>query len=144
MKKLFLIIFLLISLLIPSEAFAEQVKVLTAGISVEQVPKGFYGTWRVKSVLENSNSGIFKDKSLDIWNLYRQNNVINLENPFSGAKASITISELGKNYIKFTKVGNYDGKKLTDSVRLYLNKDTFTGYNDLKLDSLDNEGHVYK
>ncbi len=143
MKKL-LILFIVFFLTFSMNTYAEQPKILTAGISLEKVPQDFYGTWRVKSVLVDTNSKIFKEKNTDIWNLYRQNNVINLENPFSGAKASVTISELGVNYIKFTKTGNYDGKKLTDSVKLYLKNDTFTGYNDLKLDSINSEGHVYK
>lgn len=142
MKKIFALI--LAILFCRLTTFAEQTKVLTAGISVERVPKAFYGTWRVSSQLVETNSGIFKTKNIDLWNLSRKGNVIKLENPFSGASASITISELSNNYIKFTKTGNYDGKKLADSVKLNLKQNSFTGYNTLKLDTISEDGYVMK
>lgn len=120
--------------------------VLKTGISIDKVPKEFYGTWRVSSKLISTNSqGLFKESSVDLWNLLRAGDVITLDNPFSGAKASITISNLEGRSIKFKKIGDYDSKKLTDTVQLILEKDKFKGVNNLKFDTIsDIDGHVVK
>lgn len=134
MKKILLII--LTIFLFISAAFAEQT-VLKTGVSIDKIPKGFYGTWRVSSQLLSTNSpDTFKEKNVDLWNLSRVDNVITLDNPFSGANASITVNVIKGSFIKFRRVGNYDNKKLTDTVRMTLNKDTFTGVNDLKMDTI--------
>lgn len=134
MKKTFLII--LTIFLFISAAFAEQT-MLKVGVSIDKIPKGFYGTWRVTSKLLSTNSpDVFKEKSVDLWNLSRVGDVITLDNPFSGAKASITVNTVQGNVVRFRKAGNYDNKKLTDTVRMKLNKDSFTGYNDLKMDTI--------
>ena len=90
----------------------DENSVLQGGISViEQVPESFYGNWRVSAKLgETSSPATFKPTSIDIWNL--------------------------SNIIKFTKVGNYDNKKLTDTVELKLEGDTFTGINKLTLETI--------
>ena len=112
--------------------------VLQAGISLqEKLPAAFFGTWRVKSLLVDTDSPKnFKKENVDIWNLSKEGNVINLSNPFSGASASITLSYVGNDAIKFTKKGNYDGKILTDTVELYLSEDKFSGINTLVLETL--------
>jgi len=121
---------------------------LKTGISiVEQVPGSFYGIWRVSAKLaETTNTQKFKPTSVDLWNLSRQGNVINLSNPFTGANATITVNYVEGNGIKFTKVGNYDeGYRLTDTVEIKLNGDTFSGVNKLALETLsDVDGHVVK
>lgn|SRR5574344_667588 len=119
-----------------------QLKTLSVGISVEQVPKAIYGAWRVTSNLASTNSpSIFKKKGVDIWNLSKDSNVLKLENPFSGASATVTITELKGNYIKFQKIGMYDNKKLTDTVKMRINQSSFTGINELKLETISN-GHI--
>lgn len=115
-------------------AFAQET-VLKTSISIDKVPKELYGTWRVKAKLVSTNNeNIFKPSSTDLWNLSRVGNVITLDNPFSGAKASISIDEVNGKTIKFRKIGNYDDQKLTDTVELNLSTETFTGINNLKLD----------
>lgn len=143
-RKLFFLILGIILLI--SSAFAEETYMIKAGISLDKIPKEFYGTWRVTSRLDSSNSdAIFKEKSIDLWNLSRVGDVITLDNPFSGAKASITVDEVSNRVIKFKKIGDYDNKKLTDTVELTLGKETFTGTNRLKLDTIsDLDGHVIK
>lgn len=148
LKKQFqvkIILTLLLMLTLTITAFAQQT-VLQAGISIDKIPKEFYGTWRVSSkLLSTNNDVIFKDSSIDLWNLSRAGNVITLENPFSGAKASISVDEINGRQIKFKKIGDYDNKKLTDMVELTLGKETFTGINKLKLDTIsDIDGHVIK
>jgi len=144
MKKLLLLISIFI--LGASCVFAAETYVLKAGISLDKIPKEFYGTWRVSSQLLSTNTdGLFKENNVDLWNLSRSGDVITLDNPFSGAKASITIDEVSDKLIKFKKVGDYDSKKLTDSVQLSLGKDTFTGTNNLKMDTISElDGHVLK
>lgn len=120
--------------------------VLKTGISIDKVPKDFYGTWRVASKLISTNAKeLFKENNVDLWNLSRSGNVITLDNPLSGAKASIIISNLSDRSIKFKKVGDYESKKLTDTVQLTLGKNTFKGVNNLKLDTISEiDGHVLK
>ncbi len=133
MYKIFIIILLIIISQI--SVHAQQTPVLQAGVSlVEQVPMSFMGTWRVYAKLKNTDSPQnFKSTSVDIWNLSKKGSVINLSNPFTGASASINVSYVDRSSIKFTKVGNYDNQKLTDTVEISLKGDTFTGVNTLTL-----------
>ena len=115
--------------------FAEDNLTLKAGVSLaEQVPSAFMGTWRVSARLKNTDSPQnFKQTSVDIWNLSKKGDVINLSNPFTGASASINVSYVDKSSIKFIRVGNYDNQKLTDTVEISLRGNTFTGINTLSL-----------
>ena len=144
MKKLILLF--CITILAISSAFADETYVLKAGISLDKIPKEFYGTWRVSSQLVDTNTdGTFKEKNVDLWNLSRVGDVITLDNPFSGAKASISVDEVSGRLIKFKKIGTYDSKKLTDTVQLNLGKDSFTGTNNLKLETVSElDGHIIK
>ncbi len=112
--------------------------VLKAGVSlIEKVPETFFGTWRVESSLIETNSpNDFKKENVDIWNLSKQGDVINLSNPFSGASASITLSYAGDDAIRFIRKGNYDGRILTDKVELNIDTERFTGTNTLVLETL--------
>ncbi|MBR1754683.1 hypothetical protein IJ732_07600 [bacterium] len=141
MKKIFYIIF---SLLIIMPVLAQTT--LQSGVEIKHVPNSFYGNWRVSSQLVSTNrEGMFKEKNIDFWNISRENNVIKLENPFSGASQTVTVKDVKSDFIKFTKVGNYHGKILTDEVTLKLGKDSFGGVNDLKLETIsDVDGHVIR
>ncbi|CCY24717.1 unknown [Brachyspira sp. CAG:484] len=116
-------------------SYADENYTLKAGVSlVEKVPSSFMGTWRVSAKLKNTDSPQnFKQTSVDIWNLSKKGSVINLSNPFTGASASINVSYVDGSSIKFTKVGNYDNQKLTDTVEISLKGDTFSGINTLTL-----------
>ena len=111
---------------------------LKTGISMEErVPNGFMGTWRVSSkLIDNGGSPIFKQTGIDLWNLSRKGNVINLTNPFTGASASIRVNYVDGSTIRFTKQGDYDNKILTDTVEINLDGDRFTGENTIKLETL--------
>ncbi len=112
--------------------------VFKVGVSLtDQVPKAFWGTWRVSSELIDTNSpATFKKNNLDIWNLSKSGDVINLTNPFSGATASITLNYVENGTIKFTKKSNYEGKILTDIVELKISGDKFSGINTIILETL--------
>lgn len=110
------------------------------GVSyIDYVPSDFFGTWRVKSVLTETNSpSNFKQKNLDIWNILKDGNVVNIRNPFSGAQASVTLNYADKNSINFTKTSNYEGKRLTDTVKITIDGESFSGENIILLETLSN------
>lgn len=131
MKKLFIFFFLLFFGV--SNTMAQQPTLLTG--SVTMVPKSFYGTWRVTSQRIEQNSAIFKEKSLDMWNLSCTGNVITLYNMFNGAKAEISVEDSDQRHVIFTKNGNYGKKKLTDKADIYIDGDYFEGYDYIKIDT---------
>lgn len=137
MRKYFIKVFLLIilSLGVCDFAVADETTVLSAGISLDsQIPVELMGTWRVVSKLDETNAkGTFKPLGVDMWNLSKSDNVITLCNPLSGATASVNIEFVKGDVIRFSKSGNYDGQKLSDTVELTLSKNTFTGKNYLIL-----------
>ena len=145
MKRLFFII-LSLFLTIFTCVLADDGMVLTTGISVNQIPKTFYGSWRITAKLEQaSNYGIFKPQSADMWTLSRVNDTVTLTNPFTGANAEIALKAVEGNLIVFSKKAPYDNKMLTDTVSIRLNKDSFTGINTLKLESFSLvDGHLLK
>ena len=119
--------------------FAEtQPNTLKLGVSVtEKVPADLMGTWRVVSNLEETNyPATFKKNNIDIWNLSRTGDVINLRNPFTGASAYVRVEYVKDNTIRFTKEGNYDSQTLTDTVEITLSGNKFTGKNYLSLKSM--------
>jgi len=131
MRKSFLI---LILLFISLSANAE---VLEAGVSVEEVPKTLFGTWRVNAKLDSTNSyQRFKAQSIDFWNLIRSDEKIVLDNPYSGANAEISVTTVEGNLVVFSKKTPYDNNKiLTDTVNIRIEGDKFSGINSLKLES---------
>lgn len=114
-----------------------QAEILQAGVSkVDMLPDDFFGSWRVVAKIDKQSGSIyFKSNTIDLWNLSRNGDVINLNNPFTGASASVKLDYVEGNIIRFTKTGDYDNKKLTDTVDLKLDGDTFTGINSLKLET---------
>lgn len=133
-KLIKFILLFFITVICCSASFAHNETTVLSG-EVTMIPRTFYGTWRVVSSKIDSDSNIFKEKSLDIWNLSRTGNVISLCNPFNGAKAEITIERVEANDIVFTKTGNYGKKILTDKVELSIDNNSFTGINTIKLDT---------
>lgn len=131
MKKFLLTLFLLLF------GFSVCAETLKAGISVDSVPNAFYGTWRVVSKIDKQTGSIyFKPNMVDIWNLSRMGDVINLNNPFTGASASVKLDYVEGNVIRFTKTGEYDtNKKLTDTVDMKIEGDSFTGVNYITLET---------
>lgn len=98
MKK-FLLFFIFVLLFLPAGA-----QTLQGGAVYDEIPRGFFGTWRVFSRMESSNNpSMFNKASVDIWNLSGAGNVLVLENAVTGAKSSIQITP---------QKGSYDGKTL--------------------------------
>ena len=103
---------------------------------MNEIPKAFYGSWRVTAKLDDTNSyKTFKPQSLDMWNLSRVGNTVRLENPLTGATSEISLKAIEGNLIVFSKKAPYDNKMLTDTVSIRLENGKFTGINNLKLES---------
>ena len=131
-KKFLILLFVLIS------GFAANAETLKSGISmVGAVPNSFYGSWRVQARIDKQSGNLyFKPVTVDFWNLSRTGDVINLNNPFTEVSASVKLDYVDGNIIRFSRTEEYDGnKKLTDTVDLRLNGDTFTGVNYLTLET---------
>ena len=113
----------------------ENTVTLSTGISLtEAVPADLFGTWRVISKLVATEyPKNFKLSGVDLWNLSKTGDVINLCNPINGAEASVKVEYVKNNTIRFTKEGNYDKQILTDTVEITLNGNKFTGKNYLSL-----------
>ena len=132
MKK-FLILLFFILLTLP--LYADEV-ILSTGIAINDIPKAFFGSWRITAQLVNTNSyGTFKPVSADMWNLSRVGDKITLSNPFSGANAEISVRAVEGNLVVFSKKAPYDNKILTDTVTIRLSDNKFSGINDLTLES---------
>lgn len=130
MKKLLLILLILTGTFVQAETLQARV------FKADMLPDDFFGSWRVVAKIDKQSGNVyFKPNTIDLWNLSRKGDVINLNNPFTGASASVKLDYVEGNIIRFTKVGDYDNKKLTDVVDLKLNGDTFTGVNSLKLET---------
>ena len=125
MKRIVLLLIFIFFVFWGAYSAAEETKLLTGQISV--VPASFYGTWRVVSNRTSTNSEIFKEKSLDVWNLSRTDSVITLYNLFNGAKAQITVSEADTRHVVFTKNSKQKDKELIDTVEISINGDSFEG-----------------
>jgi hypothetical protein len=126
MKKafLFLILFLVLSL----PAFADET-VLKGGVSLSnQVPKGFFGIWRIVSTQTYTNNRqLFTGESIDYWNLSRADDVITLSNPVSGALASVRVEEVNGNRVKFIRNSQSREEKVTETPVLTLDGENFYG-----------------
>ena len=111
MKKI-IILFLIIFLTGSITVSAQEGYVLKAKISmINAVPKQFFGTWSVQSVQVSTDSPkTFSKSSLDLWNLRRSGNVIELRNPVTAAVAEIYLDDVNENEIVFT---HYDSKPIT-------------------------------
>ena len=144
MKKIFAI--LLTILFMPCSFTPAEEFTLKAGVSINDVPKALFGSWRVSAKLEDSNSyGTFKPQSIDFWTLSREGDKVTLSNPFSGANAEVSIKTVEGNLIVFSKKAPYDNKMLTDTITIRLSDSTFTGLNTLCLESFSRvDNHLMK
>ena len=133
MKK---IILLFLTVLLGSITVSAQDNfVLKAGISkINAVPKQFFGTWSVQSTQISTNSPkTFAKSSVDLWNLRRSGNVIELRNPVTAAVAEIYLEDVTDSEITFTHYEKEGYTNIKDTVRLKLAGDTFIGTNELTL-----------
>lgn len=139
MKK-FWIIFFIILFSSPAMPVLAEGMVLKGGVSLSnKVPKGFFGTWKIKSVMTYSNNKkIFNEETTDFWNLSKSGDVITLSNPVSGAEASVTVEDVQGNKIKFTHVTESNTAKMTETPTLTLSGENFHGTDKIVIDKFKN------
>lgn len=119
-----------------------QAETLKAGIEMDNyVPETFYGTWRVAAKLVKTDSHkLFKDSTIDLWNISKSDSVITLENPATNASASITVTKADNKAVTFEKVTGTDTKKLYDRVELNMGKNSFDGVNYITVKTFSSDG----
>ncbi len=94
----------------------------------DSVPSGFYGSWKVVSVrIKSTSNSDFGDFGVDVWNLSKLDDVITLSNPASGARASVSVSEVNGNTVKFRKVSRESNEESIETPILTLKGDNFHG-----------------
>ncbi len=137
MKKI-IILFLILLLVSSITVSAQDNLVLKAGISkINAVPKQFFGTWSVQSTQISTNSPkTFAKTSVDLWNLRRSGNVIELRNPVTAAVAEIYLEDVTDSEITFTHYEKEGSTNIKDTVRLTLNGDSFIGKNELTIKTI--------
>ena len=105
----------------------------------DSVPSGFYGCWKVISVRSKStNNAEFGEFGVDLWNLSKSGDVITLSNPVSGAKASVLVSEVNGNTVKFKKVSRESDEESIETPILTLEGDNFYGIDRIVIRSYKN------
>ena len=109
--------------------FFAQLKVcattILGGVSViEQVPQELFGSWAVSAVQSYTNNPKKYNSmsSLDYWNIYKHDNVLTLENPQSGARASVKIKE-----VSFTRQSKKTESEVTETPTITILGENFVG-----------------
>ena len=125
MKKFFVLIVSFVCMIFsPVNAM-----VIEGNVSMsDQVPKEFFGSWRVSSVCTKAtNKEFLGGKSMDLWILSRMGDTISLTNPLSGAKADISVSDVKGQTVKFLKKAYFPDEESIEKPVLTLQDDKFYG-----------------
>ncbi len=135
MRKIFVLIITVCMCILPS--FAAVIEGSVA--MTDKVPSAFYGDWRVISVCtKTTNKELFDTKSMDIWTLTRQGDVITLMNPLSGARAEITVNDVKGQTVKFEKRTYYPDEESLETPILTLHGDNFEGVDKISIKTYKN------
>ena len=131
MKRILLIIFSVVCVCI----CCGEAQVIEGNISMsDQVPKEFFGEWRVAAVCTKStNKEYFDSTSMDIWTLSRIGDVIVLSNPLSGARAEVLVDNVKGKTVKFEKKTVYPDEVSIETPILTLQGDNFTGVDKINI-----------
>ncbi len=130
LKILSFVLFGFVCNLMPTSVLANSGGITIRGsISLsDSVPSGFYGCWKVSSVrVKTTNPNAFGKYGSDLWNLSKSGDVITLSNPVSGASASVLVSEVNGNTVKFSKVSKDVDEESIETPILTLDGDNFSG-----------------
>ena len=124
----------------------QKIQTLKGGVSVtKELPDSLYGTWTVIStIVETNNPELFKKESVDIWTLSKQDGIITLSNPISGAVASITVEEAGGNRAAFVRQEITESETETERPEIIVDGDSFYGYDMLTIIHYKNDKFVKK
>ena len=103
---------------------------ILGGVSIiEQVPQELFGSWAVSAVQSYTNNPKKYNSmpSLDYWNIYKHDNVLTLENPQSGARASVKIKEVVNNTVSFTRQAKKTESEVTETPTITILGENFVG-----------------
>ena len=136
MKKILLVLLSVVCISV-SPCFA---KVIVGNVSMtDQVPQEFFGDWKVYSVCTKStNKDYFDATSVDIWRLSRNGDTVTLENPMSGARADVEVSDIKGATVKFEKKTYYPDEESIETPILTLQGDNFTGVDRINIKTFKN------
>jgi len=126
MKKI-LLLFLFFIFFFVEKVFAEPI---VGGISMsDRVPQDLYGSWSVVAVQTFTNNPQKYESMpcVEYWNIYRHANVLTLENPQSGASASVTVKEVKNNQVTFTRQSNKQNREITETPTIVILGENFIG-----------------
>ena len=124
--------------------------VLKGGISEDNIPKGFFGSWGVISkIINTTNPELFNKQSKDIWTLSGYSNVLILENLESGAHSRIEVDKTSsENVLKFKRKKVVENKKekiiYIETVCFTLNGNNFSGSDDFIVEKYENNKLISK
>ncbi len=134
MKQKFLI-FVMVSIVMFMQNFvcAENVMRLEGSVTKnDEVPEDFYGVWLVSAQqVSCTNPDLYNSTSVEVWTLTKNNNIIILTNPFSGASAAINVEEVQGNTVKFSRVSQEFDEIGYESPTLTINGETFEGVDEM-------------
>ena len=121
-------------------------QIITGAVSlIENVPNGFYGTWKVMSVQVYSNNPfMFNSTSVDVWKLEKRNHNLILTNPESGATATVTLEDVQNNTIKFVRTSNTPYEKVVETPEITLSGENFYGTDTIVINKYKNDTLIGK
>jgi hypothetical protein len=114
--------------------------VIKGGVSeTKELPNEFYGTWQVNGKLVSSNNfNMFKLKSSDIWVLQKNNNVVTLTNPVTGATSSINVDNIRGKTAAFSKTTITPQKREYEKPTITVDGDIFYGADEFIMEEYEN------
>ena len=144
MKKFLILLFVLLT----QNAFAESI---SGGIVKNTVDDRFFGNWMVRGEIIGSAPKEFKSSTSQIWNLWKNGNVIILENRLSGARGEVKVDKAFSSsdgaFLKFTNIdekdlGEGEKIKLIETPEITLKDDSFSGTDKFEIKKYKN-GALY-
>lgn len=126
MKKVFISILFFILIF---QSVCANAMTISGGISMsDRVADGFFGSWKVMAIrAQTSKQEMFAPYSVEIWNLSKNNDVITLTNPISGASASITVKDACGDTFIFQRITGDNAETVTETAKLTLDGNSFIG-----------------
>ena len=139
--KNYLVIVFLICTLFSGALNKAQGETIQGGISMlEQIPLGLYGVWSVTSIQTYTNdSEYLAPIGVDYWNIYRENNVLTLENPKTGASASVTLNKIKNNTVKFTRKSLKNNEETIETPTITIEGENFWGTDKIVIKKYKND-----
>ena len=119
--------------------------ILQGSISeTKDIPAGLYGMWSVYStIIQTNDYSSFNNKGSDIWSFAKDNDVITLTNPISGATASITVNEVHGNTAVFSRQTVTKNYKETEVAKITVEGDFFSGSDRIIVENFNKDKYIH-